>query len=64
MGDPLKAISDFELALQAEELRPSAHAKLAEAYSALGDPQQAAYHKAMVDSLSKSLQKRSERKNP
>lgn len=64
MGDPLKAISDFELALQAEELRPGAHAKLAEAYSVLGDPQQAAYHKAMFDSLAKILQKRAERKTP
>lgn len=64
MGDPLKAISDFELALQAEELRPTAHAKLAEAYHALGDSKQAAYHNAMVDSLAKTLQKRSERKTP
>ncbi len=64
MGEPLKAISDFELALQAEELRPAALAKLAEAYRALGDEQQSAYHKAMVDSLRRTLLKRSERKSP
>lgn len=61
MGDPLRAISDFELALQAEELRPLAHARLAEAYQQLGDDRQYSYHKAMVDSFRRTLQKRSER---
>jgi tetratricopeptide (TPR) repeat protein len=64
MGEPLKAISDLEIALQAAELRPTAHAKLAEAYLLLGDQRQHAYHKAMVDSLRKTMQKRLERNTP
>jgi regulator of sirC expression with transglutaminase-like and TPR domain len=64
MGEPLKAIADLEIALQAAELRPAAHAKLAEAYLLLGDQRQHAYHKAMVDSLRKTMQKRLERSTP
>jgi tetratricopeptide (TPR) repeat protein len=58
MGDPLKAIADFEQALKSDELRPVAHARIAEAYRMLGNERLSAYHEAMVDSHRKVLQKR------
>ena len=61
MGEPVKAIADFEKALKAEDLRPIAHARLAEAYRAIGNTQRSAFHEAMVESHRKVIEKRNGR---
>lgn len=45
------AIADFERALAEPDLRPTVHAKLAEAWEKLGDPQKAALHRTTAEKL-------------
>jgi tetratricopeptide (TPR) repeat protein len=61
MGEPMKAIADFEKALKSDDLRPIAHARLAEAWRAIGNSQRSAFHEAMVESHRKVIEKRNTR---
>ena len=51
-GELKLAIADLERALAEPDLRPAVHAKLAEAWEKLGDPQKAALHRTTAEKLS------------
>ncbi len=49
LGQPIPAIADFERALEAVELRPAVHRRLAQAYDALGKPELSDKHRQLAD---------------
>ena len=49
LGQPVPAIADFERALEAVELRPAVHRRLAQAYDALGKPELSEKYRQLAD---------------
>lgn len=53
-GKPREALANFEKALKDPSTRAEVHANIASAWSVLGEPEKASYHKSIAEAIQKA----------